>query len=211
MHSGGYLDRNVNKAGTSRLAIVIGLHGAAIAALMLAPAELIQKPVWTVLRTYPVDDTPPPPPENIPPPAEQQAKPENIERPTTIVPIAPTGSDFPVFPQTPPVENIIAKPPLPPMVEPVIREASFINSTEIQPDYPMAMARQEIEGFATVRILIGVDGRVKDVRQVSATDPEFFQATERQALRRWKFKPATRDGVPVESWRQMTVRFKLNG
>jgi len=43
----------------------------------------------------------------------------------------------------------------------------------------------------------------------TATDAAFFEATRTQALRHWRFQPATRDGIPVESWRTMTVKFKL--
>lgn len=58
-------------------------------------------------------------------------------------------------------------------------------------------------------MLIGTDGRVKQVERVSAASEAFWQATERQALSRWRFRPALRDGVAVESWRTMTVRFEM--
>jgi protein TonB len=38
---------------------------------------------------------------------------------------------------------------------------------------------------------------------------EFLAATRRQALAKWRFKPATLDGVAVESWKEMTVRFVM--
>jgi protein TonB len=44
-----------------------------------------------------------------------------------------------------------------------------------------------------------------------ADDPSFLEATRKQALAKWRFLPATRDGQPVESWREMTVRFELPG
>ena len=103
----------------------------------------------------------------------------------------------------------VQQPVVPAKAPPIITDASFIRGVEIQPDYPPALARQEIEGVVTVRVLIGTDGRVKDVQQVSASEPEFFEATRRQALRHWRFNPALRDGVPFESWRELTVRFKL--
>ncbi|TAJ41295.1 MAG: energy transducer TonB, partial [Chitinophagaceae bacterium] len=49
------------------------------------------------------------------------------------------------------------------------------------------------------------------VEMVSAAHPGFFEATRKQALRYWKFRPATRDGVATESWRTMTVRFTIQG
>jgi len=50
---------------------------------------------------------------------------------------------------------------------------------------------------------------VKAVEQVSATSNAFFEATRRQALAKWRFKPATRGGIPQESWKTMSVRFEL--
>ncbi len=60
-----------------------------------------------------------------------------------------------------------------------------------------------------MRVLVGADGRVRQVERVSATSDAFFMATESQALRRWRFKPGTRDGVAQEAWRVMTVTFRL--
>lgn len=78
-----------------------------------------------------------------------------------------------------------------------------------QPPYPAAMLRLQMEGKVTVRVTIGPDGRVQDITLVNAPDPAFFEATRRQALSRWRFTPATRDGVPVVSEKVMTVTFRL--
>ncbi|WP_235524059.1 energy transducer TonB [Sphingomonas sp. Leaf33] len=50
---------------------------------------------------------------------------------------------------------------------------------------------------------------MKSVERVDAANDAFYDATRRQALNRWRFRPATRDGVPYETWRTMTVRFVL--
>ena len=88
------------------------------------------------------------------------------------------------------------------------RDLRFARS--FQPDYPLGMLRQEIEGSVTVRVLVGTDGRVRQVQIIRATDPNFASSTERQALKAWRFKPATRDGQPVEDWQTLTVRFDIN-
>jgi periplasmic protein TonB len=51
---------------------------------------------------------------------------------------------------------------------------------------------------------------VKAVERVTAASDGLFEATRRQALSRWRFRPATRDGAAVESWKAMTVRFELD-
>ncbi len=101
----------------------------------------------------------------------------------------------------------LPKPPTP-IFKAAIRDARFARN--FQPDYPVGMLRQEIEGSVTVRVLVGTDGRVRQVQILSATEPDFARATEKQALKAWRFKPATRDGVPVEDWQTLTVRFDIS-
>ena len=45
--------------------------------------------------------------------------------------------------------------------------------------------------------VVTVEGETKDVTFVGAHDDE-FESSVRHALIRWRFKPAARDGVPVE-------------
>jgi len=86
-------------------------------------------------------------------------------------------------------------------------DTRFMES--FQPPYPAAMLRLQLEGKVTVRVTIGPDGRVQDIALISAPDPAFFEATRRQALSRWRFTPATRDGMPVASEKVMSVTFRL--
>jgi periplasmic protein TonB len=95
-----------------------------------------------------------------------------------------------------------------PIFKAAMRDPRFARV--FQPDYPVGMLRLEIEGSVTVRVLVGTDGRVRQVQVLSATDPDFARATEKQALKAWRFKPATRDGVAVEDWQTLTVRFDIN-
>ena len=101
----------------------------------------------------------------------------------------------------------LPEPPMP-VFKAALRDPRFAR--DLQPDYPVGKLRLEIEGSATVRVLVGTDGRVRQVQVVRASDADFAKATERQALRSWRFKPATRDGVPVEDWQTLTVRFDIN-
>ena len=95
---------------------------------------------------------------------------------------------------------------------PVLRDPTLDSrySDTVQPAYPSDMRLGEREGRVVVRVLIGADGRVKDVQQISAASPSFFEATRKQALAKWRFKPGTKDGVAIEAWHTMAVRFVLD-
>jgi len=178
------------------------------------------------VRHIPIET--PPPPE----PPEPQPQPRTEVRPQTQVtqvqprirverPVQPTFDHVPDLPVTldpGPVGNVIAEPvpqPLPqptpqPKADPVRRGAQMLASSALQPSYPASEERAQNEGSVTIRILIGTDGRVKAVTRIKAASDAFFRATESQALRHWRFKPATVDGKPVESTKVMTVHFRLN-
>ena len=79
----------------------------------------------------------------------------------------------------------------------------------LQPQYPLAEQRAQRGGTVVIRVTIGTDGRVRAATRVSATSDAFWEAAERQALNRWRFRPATVDGRPVESSKTMTVHFRI--
>ena len=110
-------------------------------------------------------------------------------------PVGPVGGGVTLDPPRPPV---LVGPSVDPRYEAML-----------QPPYPPAEIRRGTEGSVTARVLIGADGRVKAIDIVKSPSDGLSDATRRQALARWRFKPATRDGVPVEGWKTMTLRFQI--
>jgi protein TonB len=96
--------------------------------------------------------------------------------------------------------------------EPVLVDASADPrfSKDMQPPYPSSLQRLEIEGTATVRVQIDVDGRVLRVESVAADNEGFLTTTRVWALRHWRFKPATRDGQAITSWKTIRVQFRMD-
>ena len=107
-------------------------------------------------------------------------------------------------------ETLINDPPADPpaIFKAATRDPRFAR--DFQPDYPANLLQREIEGTATVRVLIGTDGRVREAQVVRATHPDFGKATVKQALKAWRFKPATRSDVAVEDWQTLSVRFTID-
>ncbi len=96
--------------------------------------------------------------------------------------------------------------------EPVIVGARLNSryADRFQPAYPPGQLRLEREAEVTVRVLVGSDGRVKQIELVDSPHEDFWNATRKQALKSWRFTPATRDGKPFESWMTLKVRFEIN-
>ena len=208
MSDGGFLEqsKHTNKTG---LTIVIAGHAIVLTALALAPPEAIQRITFLPTIATSIPEPAPPPPDQPPPQPREQA---TQERATMADPIVKTAGD-PVLTADPRPIPTTDPQPLPPQAlpEPLFIAASIEPSAmaRFQPDYPSDLIRADIEGTATVRVLIGADGRVKTVELVNAAHPRFFEATKRQALNKWRFKPATRGGTPQESWKVMNVRFEM--
>jgi periplasmic protein TonB len=172
-----------------------------------------------------IDFIPQPPPKPDPAIEKPKAKPDpgTIAKRLTQPPAPDTNAKsdndasvdiglitLPPIPPLPPGgETIIEKPPI--RIEPIFRGAVIHPRYRdvLQPEYPPGLIRQEVEGSVTLRVLIGTDGRVKAVEPVRFDDAELLKTTQAHALRKWRFLPATRDGTPVESWREMTVRFEI--
>ena len=213
------------------LGLVIAVHAAAVAALAMAKME---NPPIKIFKPIEIKDIKtPPPPEKPPEPRDQKVekaptrpiemtyKKPIVELPTKgpvkaveLPPLPPPKFNELDGPVTPPQPPQLPSPPQaadPPAKAPVRIAARIDSASGLQPPYPAVEERNEVEGSVTVRVLIGTDGRVKSVEKVRAANEAFFRATERQALAKWRFKPATVDGKPVESSQTMTVHFQLNG
>jgi protein TonB len=226
MPEGGFFEQK--RSSPTSLIVVVAIHAAAVTALALAKIETPEFLKPEPIDTYDVPitrDPPPIPPEPVKDSAEPRKSELTVPRPEYRTP--PT-TDL-RGPVTEPTDTVVLDPyvgqaekprvePLPPpppppqaIPEPVRTEAKLKPGIELLPPYPASEERAEAEGSVTVRLLIGPDGRVKAAEKVSAASEAFWRATERHALRAWRFTPATVDGKPVESRKVMTVRFELRG
>ncbi len=197
------------------------INGALIAGLIFAAPNVIPGGPEKRITIIPLRDPPVPPPLDEAKPVPRNER-MTIQPPTAPEPYAPTRSENPTrttfeeYPPLPPLPPVNAEPgppttaeppaPLPPLIG---AEQDMRFSRDFQPGYPSTELRAERDGLVRIKVLIGTDGRVRAAEAVSATSDAFFEATRRHALAKWRFKPATRGGVPQESWKTMTVRFEI--
>lgn len=78
-----------------------------------------------------------------------------------------------------------------------------------RPQYPFELRQQGISGSATVELVVNSKGEVTEAHVVDATETDFGVSAV-MCVRHWKFKPATRDGVPVEAKLQVPVYFTVS-
>lgn len=78
----------------------------------------------------------------------------------------------------------------------------------IQPVFPSAMRRAQTGGLVTVSCLIDEKGDVQDLKVAKSTNDAFTEPAL-DALRRWKFKPAQRDGAIVPTRVTIPITFKF--
>ena len=76
----------------------------------------------------------------------------------------------------------------------------------VPPDYPDVARATGASGTVVVQALIGRDGKVADTRVLKSI-PALDDAAE-QAVRRWRFKPAVSEGLPVETWVSVPILFR---
>ena len=78
---------------------------------------------------------------------------------------------------------------------------------EADPAYPLELMKQNIQGTVTLYAIIRSDGSVTDVRVLRSVDDRLDEFA-REALARWHFRPATKNGNAVDLEAVVTIPFR---
>jgi TonB family protein len=150
---------------------------------------------------------------------------EEFPTPTPIPPTpTPTETATPTATATatrmpPTATPVPSSTPIPPTATPAVREGDIVSPgpgvvppVAIQQDppaYPPMAHKMERGGVVEAEVLVGANGSVEDIRIVKV-DPRglgFEEATE-AAVKKWRYKPATKLGVKVRMWVTIRVPFR---
>jgi protein TonB len=197
--------------------IAVGvLHAFLAYALISGLAIKAVKVVMQDLETVNIEEQAPPPDEPPPPPPKLEDIPPYVPPPDVVVetsaPPPPTITTQTFTPQPQPTVAPPAPPPAPapPAVAPTAAvpiARTFIVSED---DYPDASRRAGEEGITGIRVTIGTDGRVSQCSVTrSSGHPRLDEKACQIAQRRWRFKPATQAGQPVETTVNRNYRWQL--
>lgn len=75
--------------------------------------------------------------------------------------------------------------------------------------YPTTAMRARQQGWVLVSFTVDADGGTSDVKVIEAQPRRVFDRAAMDAVERYKFTPAMKDGVAVSSTKQQRIEFKL--
>jgi len=119
----------------------------------------------------------------------------------------------PTDPEPAALEAVEAKPPAPPaklgdLVEPGRGVQRPQLTQRPNPRYPPSAKRLNKQADVVLRILIDETGRVAEVQQLGDKVGFGFDDAARLAAERTRWSPATKDGVRVKMWIDLTISFR---
>ncbi|MFZ5786493.1 MAG: TonB family protein [Acidobacteriota bacterium] len=146
------------------------------------------------------------------------AVPEPEVEPTRAPAEEPTAAPPPT--QAPPPEPTrVAPAPASAAQAPTVREGDLVEAGDldtppeplsiVKAAYPPLAARQRVGGIVILRALVNENGGVDEVVVLRGIRPDLgLDRAAADALRRWRFKPATKNGVRVKVWHTQSIPFQ---
>lgn len=145
----------------------------------IPPLERHQPDMIKVAQAEPIDV----PPMRRPAPAELQPTSSSTARQQSSNSVAQTVGTTPIKPARP-----ISNP---------------------NPMYPPDAVQRRLEGRVVLSVTIAVSGSVTKVTVAESCGHQSLDQAALDAVRRWRFSPATQDGKPVEWTARLPIRFRL--
>ena len=209
--------RLLRKALIISAAIHLGLIGIYVATTIWKPRDEVEYTGRVIrMQTLP----PPPPLSNAPPPPVIPNQP--IVKPTigTPVPVADalapeqtimTQQEISALNSPVGVSGsgkdslVIASSDEPSEGEFVYYEDEPVPVTRVEPAYPEFAREAQIQGKVVLHVLVGKDGRVKNVKVIKGVTGLNEEAVK--AIQKWVFKPALSNNKPVAVWVEVPMDF----
>jgi len=149
-----------------------------------------------------------------PTPEPPTATPTETAVPTSVPTETPT-----MMPATPTAVPPTAT-PIPLTPTPEVREGEIVGGgagvtppvviKRVDPLYPAGARRMRLSGEVQMQVLVGPDGQVEDIRIIKVTRSGVgFESASEDAIRQWRYRPATKKGVKVRMWVTVRIPFTI--
>lgn len=224
-------DERLTWGAASILLVITALHAAGIARLLVTRLETADEAPPPPIFQVSMLKLPPPrlPPEvqQAPDSATDAVKQERprVTRPVPILVDTPTTDPVPPDTQVKSYEmgdELLPGDPGPAMPDGFVdgdATATPVHQTPVYwsmklvemkpPNYPPRCLRLGIEGTVRLRVLVGEDGRPQEASIGTSSGDASLDQAALDAVRHWRFEPATREGVPLRAWCIVPITFEL--
>ncbi len=216
------LKANSRKMFRKALMISAGIHLAIIGLYMATQLWHPPDEAAYTGRVIRMETLPPPPPLSTAPPPPVIPINQEIIKPTIGTPVPVPDSKAPeqtimtqqeLSQALSPVglgqagkdSLVIASDDLPGEGEFVYYEDEPVAVTSVTPTYPEFAREAQIQGTVVLHVLVGKDGRVKNVKVIKGVTGLNEAAVD--AIKKWVFKPALSNNKPVAVWVEVPMQF----
>ena len=178
--------------------------------------------VSNIIMASVIMDTPAPPAPK-PQPVQPKIKPQPLPKPTPVV--QPQLQPSPVVTQAAPSEAAPVVPAAAPATAPAASNprqnttpspAVVLPSTDAEylnnptPPYPRISRRMGEQGTVVIRVFINTEGRAEKAEIRTSSGYTRLDDVALDTVKRWRFVPGKRAGVPEAMWFNVPVRFVLD-
>lgn len=205
------LSRSSTARQGSLLGTVIGIHISIVALVFTAKAvapTIMETPLIVDLLP---SDAPVQPETKAPTPVKSEPVRQKPIQKTPPLVAEQARSDFslPASAQTPVIET--AAVPNVPASEPPLSQARFDADylRNPSPAYPPLARRNGEEGKVVLRVLVNPQGSADEVEIRTSSGSRRLDESAQKTVRTWRFIPAKRGELPVQSWVLVPIIFKL--
>lgn len=161
-----------------------------------------QAPIPTVERKTQPNPQPPVAPQLQPTPVVSSTAPGEV------APIVPAAAPSPVAALPPAAGNQRRSVQTASMVSLPSMDADYLNNPA--PPYPRMSRRMGEQGTVMVRVFINTEGRAEKAEIRTSSGYVRLDDTALETVKRWRYVPGTRAGVPEAMWFNVPIRFVLD-
>lgn len=193
--------------------------------------EMVAQPVVTPPALEPpVAPSEPPPPEVPPqpeplvpesvqpvaPPVHSPVVPPKPVKPRKVTPVRSSREPVPAQPVPTPTDRTeLSRAAVPTQPEPVVAEqytppdVQAAYASNPKPVYPPSARRMGYQGSVLLTVTVLASGLVEQVEIRQGSGFDSLDRAAREAVARWRFVPAQRQGRPVAATVTVPIRFQL--